>query len=256
MVSQLQSRHFRGFSHSQLSLCWAGFIVLMWFVSIAATFTLFNAQTPLVYGLGGILLRTFLHTGLFIVTHEAIHGNISSFPWLNDAFGYITSWLYALLPYRLLAKNHQLHHRFPGTDRDPDYHETEKGGFWTWYFKFMKTYQTGRQVWISLIGISIIFCAFLICQVPAVNLILFWIIPLVLSSLQLFTFGIFLPHQCHGRGSEYGHCTRSIHLPVFWSFLTCYHFGYHREHHLYPHLPWHQLPQFYRDRKRHSPHPS
>jgi beta-carotene ketolase (CrtW type) len=248
MVSLLQSRPVKGFRSSSLSLYWAGLIVLMWCMSLAGTFTLFNAQTPWIYRIWGILVRTFLHTGLFIVTHEAIHRNISGLHWLNNAFGYATSWLYALLPYRLLAKNHQLHHRFTATEQDPDHHDAERGNFWTWYFGFMKTYQTGGQVWVTLIGISAIFCTLLFCHIPVINLFLFWILPMVFSSLQLFTFGIFLPHRKRDRALEANISTRSIHLPVFWSFVTCYHFGYHQEHHLHPHLPWYQLPQVYRAR--------
>ncbi|TVQ11403.1 MAG: beta-carotene ketolase [Leptolyngbya sp. DLM2.Bin27] len=249
MVSRSPSRPYKRCSHSRLSLYWASLIGLMWLVSLLGTFTLFSAQTPWFYWLWAILVRTFLHTGLFIVTHEAIHKNIADSHGLNDAFGYVTSWLYALLPYRLLAKNHRLHHRFPATKQDPDHHDTDLGGFWFWYVQFMKTYQTGGQVWVSLIGISLIFCAFMVCGIPAINLILFWIIPMVLSSLQLFTFGIFLPHRQSGSAPEFGCSIKSIHLPVFWSFVTCYHFGYHREHHLHPHLPWYQLPQVYRDGK-------
>lgn len=248
MVSQ-SSHPFKSLSYSQLSLYWASLIGLLWITSLVGTFALFNAHTPLIYWFWAVLVRTFLHTGLFIIAHEAIHKNISDLHRLNDAFGYVTSWVYALLPYQLLAKNHQLHHRFPATEQDPDHHDPNMGGFWLWYIKFMRTYQTGRQVWISLIGISLIFCAFLICRVPAINLILFWIVPLVLSSLQLFTFGIFLPHRQRDNAPECDRSIRSIHLPVFWSFITCYHFGYHREHHLHPHLPWYQLPQVYRNRK-------
>ncbi len=243
MVSRTLSRPFKSFSHSQLSLYWASLIGLMWLISLVGTFIFFGTQTPLIFWPLAILIRTFLHTGLFIVTHEAIHRNISGFHGLNDAIGYVTSWLYALLPYQLLAKNHRLHHRFPSTEQDPDYCNRESGGFWFWYIQFMKTYQSGRQVWVSLIGFAIIFCGFLFCQVSLVNVILFWIIPIVLSSLQLFTFGIFLPHRQPDNASGCSHSIRSIHLPVFWSFITCYHFGYHREHHLNPHLPWYQLPE-------------
>ena len=249
MISRSPSRPSKSFSHSQLSLYWASLIGLMWLISLVGTFTLFGAQTPWVYWLWAVLVRTFLHTGLFIVTHEAIHRNLSEVHRLNDAFGYVTSWLYALLPYPLLAKNHRLHHRFPATEQDPDHHDRDMGGFWVWYIQFMKTYQTGGQVWVSLIGISLIFYIFTICHIPVVNLILFWIIPMVLSSLQLFTFGIFLPHRQRDNTSECGHRIKSIHLSVFWSFITCYHFGYHREHHLNPHLPWYQLPQVYKNGK-------
>ncbi|MBE9138973.1 fatty acid desaturase [Nodosilinea sp. LEGE 07088] len=249
MVSQWISRHCGSFNQAHLSLYWASLILLMWFVSLAGALTLFNVQTQATWLLFGVFVRTFLHTGLFIVTHEAIHNNISGYPRLNDAFGYVTSCLYALLPYRLLAKNHRLHHRFPATKRDPDHHSREIKGFWAWYIKFMVTYQADGQVWVSLIGIGAIFCAFMTCHVSMANVMLFWIIPMVVSSLQLFTFGIFLPHRQGGNSSEYCHGIKSINLPVFWSFITCYHFGYHLEHHLHPHLPWYQLPQVYRSSK-------
>ncbi len=244
MVSRAESRHSRSFNHPQLSLSWASFIVLMWFVSLVGAFTLPNAQTHVAYLLSGVFARTFLHTGLFIVTHEAIHNNISGSHRLNDTFGYVTSWLYALLPYKLLAKNHRLHHRFPATEQDPDHHTGE--GFWTWYIKFMMTYQADGQAWVSLIGIGAIFCVFMACQVSIANVMLFWVIPMVISSLQLFTFGIFLPHRQGDGVFECRHRTRSIHLSVFWSFIACYHFGYHLEHHLNPHLPWYRLPQVYK----------
>ncbi len=74
----------------------------------------------------------------------------------------------------------------------------------------MKTYQIGGQVWVSLVGISLIFCAFMICRIPAINLILFWIVPMVLSSLQLFTFLLIacnfpsLLFSFHGNGGQRG----------------------------------------------------
>ncbi|PSN16162.1 beta-carotene ketolase [filamentous cyanobacterium CCT1] len=249
MISQSQPRHWMSLARPQLSLCWASFIVLMWFVSLAGAFTLPNAQTPVAYLLCGVLIRAFLHTGLFIVAHEAIHNNISNSRRLDDAFGSVAAGLYALLPYQRLAQNHRLHHRFPATDRDPDYQAGDSTNFLTWYVKFMTTYQSGGQVWVSLIGITIIFFALMACQVSIANMMLFWIIPIVISSLQLFTFGIFLPHRQNDSEFKCRHRARSINLPVFWSFITCYHFGYHLEHHLYPHLPWYQLPQAYRANK-------
>jgi beta-carotene ketolase (CrtW type) len=77
----------------------------------------------------------------------------------------------------------------------------------------------------------------------------------LLSSLQLFLVGTFLPHrgQDHNPGENQGddlgedrHRSISLALPEGLSLLACYHFGYHREHHRAPQLAWHQLPQEYR----------
>jgi beta-carotene ketolase (CrtW type) len=42
------------------------------------------------------------------------------------------------------------------------------------------------------------------------------------------------------------HRAQSNPLPIFWSFITCYHFGYHQEHHEYPHVPWWKLPEIHK----------
>jgi beta-carotene ketolase (CrtW type) len=77
-------------------------------------------------------------------------------------------------------------------------------------------------------------------HIPIANLILFWFLPIVLSSMQLFLFGTYLPHR--SEDSPNSHAAISSNYPLILSFLTCYHFGYHWEHHEYPNLPWYRLP--------------
>jgi beta-carotene ketolase (CrtW type) len=76
---------------------------------------------------------------------------------------------------------------------------------------------------------------------------LFCVLPLLLSSLQLFLVGTYLPHRGQGEGPEADrHRSISLALPEGLSLLACYHFGYHREHHQAPQLAWHQLPEEFR----------
>jgi len=227
----------------------ASSLIALWVITLIGGFSISLAHVPLVATVLGVLVRTFLHTGLFIVTHEAIHRNISRSGLLNDGFGYLTSSLYALLPYAVLAKNHRLHHRFPGTRQDPDSAHPDRDDYLSWYLRFMMNYQANGQAWVSAVGMAIIFCILVSIHIPASNLLLFWIIPLIGSSFQLFTFGIFLPHRYSSNEHLGQHRALSTNLPVFWSFITCYHFGYHREHHQYPNLSWYQLPQAYLEGK-------
>lgn len=235
--------------YTLLDIGLASLLVVVWLATLIGGFSLPLAHTPLVVILLGVFVRTFAHTGLFIVAHEAIHRNISKHGFLNHLFGYLTSYLYALLPYAVLARNHRLHHRFPGTEWDPDSGHPERGSCFIWYCKFMKTYQTDGQIWVSMIGMAAIFCTLIFLHIPVVNLTLFWIFPMVASSLQLFIFGIFLPHRYTDSEERDRHQASSINLPVLWSFITCYHFGYHLEHHQYPYLPWYRLPEVYLDRQ-------
>ncbi len=188
----------------------------------------------------GTVWMTLLFTGLFITVHDSMHGSITpGNPGINKAIGSISIFFYALFSYRKLKKKHMQHHRYPGTLKDPDYHDGKKKGFLLWYLKFLKEYLSLYQIF----GMAIIFnILFFIIGLKWSNLILFWIIPSLGSTLQLFYFGTYLPH----REPEGGYINRyhaiSSDFPYFISLLTCYHFGYHLEHHKYPYVQWWRLP--------------
>ncbi len=242
MFTALKSASNYSQTNSSIGLALASIIIFLWFVSLIGLLTVELAQIPLFMIILGVLLRSFLHTGLFITTHEAIHGAISKHRSINDTFGLATSLLYALLPYQVLAENHRLHHRYPATEKDPDFQASDSHNFLLWYVSFMKQYQKGRQAWVLLIGMAIIFGFLIYLRISSLNIFLFWVIPIVISSWQLFTFGIWLPHRPIESGYSDRHRAKSNNYSVFWSFITCYHFGYHWEHHQYPHLPWYMLP--------------
>lgn len=195
--------------------------------------------------LPAIFLRTFLYTGLFITAHDAMHGVV--FPQnhkINKFVGSVALLLYALFSYEKLLKKHWLHHKHPASELDPDFHDSQHKSFFAWYFHFMKGYWS----WTRIIGLMIIFNVIIFTlHIPEKNLILFWVLPSILSSVQLFYFGSFLPHQEPEGGYTNIHRAQSNPLPVFWSFITCYHFGYHQEHHEYTDVPWWKLPAIYKE---------
>ncbi|MBD2121236.1 fatty acid desaturase [Trichocoleus sp. FACHB-262] len=220
----------------------AATITSLWLGSLIWCFTI-DISSLQIFGLiPVILIRTFLHTGLFITAHDAMHGTISKNRKINEGIGTVVSALYALLPYQDLLANHRLHHRAPATNRDPDFYDQEPQSIAAWYFHFMKSYLSGKQSWILLIGMSIVFYSLLFgFQVPLANVLLFWLLPLLLSSWQLFYFGIYLPHREPSAGYTNRHRATSINCSSVWSFLSCYHFGYHWEHHEHPDVPWYGL---------------
>ena len=228
-------------NNSSVSMTIAVTIIFLWFVSAIALLRLELEELPLIVILIAMWLRTFLHTGIFIIIHDSIHGVVSNNQKLNNLMGYVAAFLYAILPYQTLAKNHRIHHRYPATDRDPDFYH-EPGNFWLWYGSFMKDYQKGKQFWILFWGMTVIFWILIFLNISIPNIFLFWVIPIIISSLQLFTFGIYLPHRPQSQGYSDRHRTRSSNYSVWLSFITCYHFGYHWEHHQYPNLPWYKLP--------------
>jgi len=216
----------------------ASFIISLWigsFIFLLET----EIHNPLMVIIG-ILGQTFLYTGLFITAHDAIHRSISpKYHQINYCFGSLALLLYGFFSYDRLLKTHWQHHFYPASDADPDFHDGKHKSAIAWYLYFMQRYWSWWRL-VALIVTYGVFYNFL--HIPHSNLMLFWAIPLLLSSMQLFYFGSFLPHREPLGGYPDSFRTQSIYLPFFWSFLACYHFGYHHEHHKYPNIPWWQLP--------------
>ncbi len=227
-----------GFSGVAISLLiisvWAiGTVLLMTRVSID--------RLPLWCAIVAILWQTFLYTGLFINAHDAMHGAIlPNHDRFNTAIGTFALLAYGLFSYKQLLKAHRQHHHHPASDLDPDFHNGKATGAIGWYLYFMRRYWSWSRFLAQVTTFHILH---LLVGIPEANLILFWIVPSLLSSLQLFYFGTYLPHREPQDGYADKFRAQSNYRPLWWSFLSCYHFGYHHEHHRYPNLTWWQLPK-------------
>ncbi|MEB3259938.1 MAG: fatty acid desaturase [Cyanobacteriota bacterium] len=235
-------------SSTRRGLGLAAGLLLGWLGSWALLLPTTLGQLPLTLVGGAVVLRTLLQTGLFIVAHDAMHSTLwPDRPEVNRRIGQLALLLYAALPYERCRRNHVLHHRHAGTQRDPDHHPDGQPAAWRWYGRFMAAYLSPGQLTGLVLGWLVL--AALGSQVsasPVLNVLLYGALPTLLSSLQLFVVGTYLPHRgavLH-RGAEEtpGHEPRSLAWPCWLSLLSCYHFGYHWEHHAYPHLAWHELP--------------
>ena len=222
-------------------------IISLWTISIITLFSLNLSQLQSVCIPIAILLQTFLYTGLFINAHDSMPGAVSPHhPKLNQAIGIISVLLYALFSYRQLLQKHWLHHHYPASKLDPDLHDGQHTNFFSWYFHFIQTHFSWTQIGHIVIIFSVLKLGL---HLSEMNLLLFWVLPSLLSSLQLFYFGTYLPHREPIDGYTHPHRAQTIHFSTFWSFITCYHFGYHHEHHQYPSVPWWQLPKIYSKNK-------
>ena len=202
------------------------FLITVWAISLYFLLKWdFSWTDPLIYIL--ILVQMHLYTGLFITAHDAMHGTVSSSSKVNFFIGQLCTVLYAAFSFDKLYKKHHEHHRHVHSENDPDYH---KGSFISWYVHFMREYLSIWQILIMALVFNV-----LKLWVDEINLVLFWVIPSLLSTLQLFYFGTWLPH--HGEHDNL-HQSRSQNKNHFIAFLSCYFFGYHYEHHDAPGLPW------------------
>lgn len=182
----------------------------------------------------------WLNVGLFIVSHDAMHGSLApGRPRLNRGIGRLSLALYAGFSFDRLCPKHFDHHKHPGSRDDPDFHVDHPRHFWRWYSAFFRQYFGVREV---LVLTAIVALYVLVLGANYANLLLFWALPAILSSLQLFLFGTFLPHRAADAAFADRHNARSNQFGWLASLLSCFHFGYHHEHHLAPHVPWWRLP--------------
>jgi beta-carotene/zeaxanthin 4-ketolase len=215
----------------------------VWAASLILLISLDFEQLAFGWRVVAFVWQIFTFTGLFITAHDAMHGVVCpQHPRLNDAIGAICLRCYALFSFQYLKEKHFQHHNVPASEGDPDFHGRHPN-FFAWYFIFMLRYWS----WVRFILLMLIFnVANIVFHLPKDNLQYFWVFPSALSSLQLFFFGTYLPHRRPRGGYTNEHRAETTHWPVFWSFVSCYHFGYHEEHHTFPHLAWWQLPQAHR----------
>jgi len=183
----------------------------------------------------------WLDVGLFILAHDCMHGTLApAWPRLHRPLGRLLLTLYAGFSFDHMLAKHRAHHAVPGSQGDPDFHDAPHHRFWPWYLAFVGAYTTLRQA----LTITALFWPIVIFGgVEPERLLLFWALPGVLSSLQLFYFGTFLPHVPRRIPFPDEHRARSNQYTEALSLLSCFHFGYHHEHHLYPERAWWELPR-------------
>ncbi len=230
----------------------AGLIGASWFLSLVVCLGCPVQQEHASVVVMLVLLRSFLHTGLFIVAHDAMHHSLAPGALrLNRRIGRWCLMAYAGLSYTTCSRNHHQHHQNPESESDPDYCSTGNPSILDWYLRFLGHYLGPHQM-VRLAAIwSVLFLATLICQDHAARaILLFAVLPLIISSWQLFLIGTCLPHRHRSDAHKEANQPISLRLPAALSFAACYHFGYHREHHESPSTPWYQLPELHAEHQR------
>lgn len=206
-------------------------------------FELTWASLPVALALAAV--QVWLSVGVFIVCHDAMHGSlVPGSPRANSLIGTVLLFLYAGFGWRKLRNAHFTHHKLAGKAGDPDFDEHNPTAFARWYATFFKRYFG----WQSLLYVhTVVGIYWLVIGIPMAQIVVLYGAPALLSSLQLFYFGTFRPHRHSEPEADAAfvdnHNTRSDEFGTLTSLATCFHFGYHLEHHRRPDVPWWALPR-------------
>jgi len=208
-----------------------------------------------------LLAAASLH-GISLFTHEGVHGTLSPRLWWNRALS-IACALPVLQNYSAYKVLHLKHHHHLGKEGDPDHYANYTSWTWLEFAMHWGRLIIGYPAYILAIPILgfrhgtasarrwIIFEVVLLALLSAGTLLVLpwpwllhgWLIPMLIINTLVNIRGMsqhtFLEHQ-----SDTVLGTRSILTNRVSAFFMCNE-NYHLEHHLYPGVPWYNLPRLH-----------
>ncbi|MCP3162499.1 fatty acid desaturase family protein [Myxococcus qinghaiensis] len=252
-LEQVDARHL-----PRLGVFLALYGVAAWGATVLALEALATPQVWLARGLLYVVAAASLH-GISLFTHEAVHGGLSSRPWLNRLGGMVCAWpvLQNFAAYKVL---HLRHHRDLGGGLDPDHYANYTGRRWLELAMHVGRLLLGYPAYITLIPIlgwkhgtapekrwiafevamvlaGMVFAGVL---VPWPVLLHAWVIPMVIINTLVNIRGM-SQHTFLTEGNHPVRGSRTILSNPVTRFFMCNE-NYHLEHHLYPRVPWYNLP--------------
>ena len=223
-------------------LLFALLVIGLWLVTLRhALFrhTLNPWTTPLLF-----LAVNHLYTGLLITAHDAIHGTVCSLKSVNDGIGRFCLMVFAGFDYDFLREEHWRHHSHAGLlHQDPDFHRGD-ASIPQWFLGFILHYVSLAQV----VKLHVIIYTLFFLGAPMQNLIVFNALGGMSSAMILFYYGTYIPHRPDPPALEKPEGFRTLDKAKdtrLTSFLKCYNFGCHKEHHANPRVPWWALYDAY-----------
>lgn len=208
-----------------------------------------------------LLAAASLH-GISLFTHEAVHGALARSPRWNRALGALCAWpvLQNLAAYKVL---HLRHHADLGGSRDPDHYVNYTPRPWLVFLMNWGRLLLGYPAYITMIPIlgwrqgtpsdrkwiafevasAALLAGLAFAVLPGTLMLHGWVIPMLIINTLVNIRGMsqhtLLPEPDHPiRGS------RTILTNPVTAFFMCNE-NYHLEHHLFPRVPWYNLPRLH-----------
>lgn len=191
----------------------------------------------------------------FTVWHEAAHGNVSAFRWLNNIIGVLGILPY-FAPYFHTRYLHLMHHARLNHADDPNrlYIEGPFRQVFARYKNELAFYSAAMRgapiafaekmsdLLISAITLLIVVAA--IVKGAWLEILVLWFLPFLVAKLIQDWYVNHLPHV----GLPADRMTGTRVVPIAWltPLVLCH--NYHAVHHLWPQYPWYRYPRLFKSR--------
>jgi len=239
-------------------------IVYSWlFISFAIFLSLQNIYLYPITLL--IIINRIMALGL--LTHEAIHQNLSKNKILNDFLGKYACGLPVFISFERWKTLHLMHHRFVGTEADPDRYLYQ---FYPITFKnFCYQLLSGKLILFHFIYFTdlgknlfnvpfkkidrLIFIAFHILLIviffhfKIINYyFIFWCIPFIFCIPLTLLYNCLEHHECYKLKDENKKSRTIILSNLFQKIILPLNVQFHGEHHLHPNIPQYNLEKLHK----------
>ena len=225
----------------------------LWIGAAALALWIDNAWTTIVIA---VFIGAFPLHDLLIHGHEATHDLASRRSWLNDSLGWFTL---ALTGISLTAHRefHLEHHRAPHCARDPEFQLFDRvvkgvpgwayllipfaaaAGIDSYPFRAGALLRVRARVLLELLGAAALHAALLALAGPRAYL-WFVVTPMLTGLMAATVLRSVCEHHAVPEGSAWTNA-RSVESGPVLSFLWS-NVNHHLEHHLFPAVPYHELP--------------
>lgn len=242
-------------------------LVGLLFIAIWAATGYAIVHTPVWYlRIPGYVLISLVIHGMSNFMHEGIHGTLFRHKQFDRLFGFVMG-APSMFTVTAYGVNHLLHHKHTRTEQDPDDIRNFTADprrlsllYYLWLF-FGMTFYVGRVSWVAMshgtpAERTRMVTERLILTVAGLGLLAaswwwgffgvvmqVWIIPLLIASFYGNVRG-WAEHTLTDPGHPLT-TTRTVTSNPLFSFLNI-NLNYHLEHHLFPGVPWYNLPKVHR----------
>lgn len=209
-----------------------------------------------------LLAAGSLH-GISLFTHEAVHGTLSRNRMANAALGAVCAWPVSqnYSAYKVL---HLSHHSHLGLEGDPDHYQNYTRWSWMLFAMYWGRLIAGypayilaipvlgwrhgtarERFWIvfEVVCVILMVMAAMVSPLPRGLLLHGWLIPMLFINTLVNIRGM-SQHTLLEHHDDPILGTRSILTNRLTAFFMCNE-NYHLEHHLYPGVPWYNLPKLH-----------
>lgn len=202
-----------------------------------------------------------------IVMHEALHGNLFRNAQLDKWVGFAVAVpsFFSMAAYKVTHLNH---HRYTRSEQDQDEISNWCNTQTQWVLLFYSWFLVGTVIYMFIVPVkalkvacpkdrrriafeyALMFCIYgLVISVAALTqhiswLLWYWLLPAQIAIVLSNVRGLAEHLGTRGKGDALER-TRTITSNSFVSFLML-NLNYHLEHHLFPGIPWYNLPRVHR----------